>query len=189
MLQPRAYSGQRTHFVLVRPKAFDLTTVQVPALLDLKTWLKWNVKHSSPVLRRWLTAVVNELEYRKAQPPREPTDWRRESETGCDCADCKAIKRFLSDPNARTLRIPLAEHRRRHLHEIIDGKQLDTTHVTERRGRPYTLVCAKTRESYERALKAHRVDLDHLAHVHKMLDWHRGLRARATSPKALRKST
>jgi hypothetical protein len=165
-------------YVLERSKEFDLTTVQVPALLSLKTWLKQNVKHPSAALHRWLTTVVEELEFRKSHPPQEPTDWRRESTTGCNCADCQELSRFLKDPNVKTLRLPLAEQRRRHLHHIIDGKKLDTTHVTERRGRPYTLVCTKTKASYEHALKAHQVDLDHLAKTRQLLEWHEALGSR-----------
>jgi hypothetical protein len=166
-------------YILDRPKEFDLTTVQVPALLRLETWLKRNVKHSSSPLHRWLAAIVEELELRKSHPPLEPTDWRRESGTGCKCADCRELSRFLNDPDQETLRLPLAQDRRRHLHGIIDHQKLDTTHVTERRGRPYTLVCTKTKASYERALKAHRVDLDHLAKIQKLLKWNGGLLARA----------
>lgn len=157
-------------YVLDRPKAFDLTTVQVPALLDLQPWLKRNLKSPSPPLRRWLTAVAEELDGRASRPPQEPTDWRRESSTGCGCADCKELSRFLRDPNTPVLRLPLAEQRRRHLHHVIDSKKLDTTHVTERRGRPYTLVCTKTKASYERAVEAHHLDLDHRAKIHKLLD-------------------
>src|SRR5262249_11637742 len=165
-------------YVLNRPKEFDLTTVQVPALLGLGAWLKRSVKHPSSGLHRWLRAIVEELEFRKSHPPQGPIDWRRESDTGCGCADCKELRRFLNDAGAETLRLPLAEPRRRHLHQVIDGRKLDTTHVTERRGRPYTLVCTKTKASYERALRAHEVDLDHLAKVRKLLEWHEGLEAR-----------
>jgi predicted 2-oxoglutarate/Fe(II)-dependent dioxygenase YbiX len=135
--------------ILDRPREFDLTTVQIPALLSLERWLKRNVNHSSAALQRWLTAVVEELETRVAHPPQEPLDWRRKSATGCRCSDCKELSRFLEDPNTKTLRLPLAEQRRQHLHRVIDEKKLDTTHVTERRGRPYTLVCTKTIASYE----------------------------------------
>ncbi|HEU5408913.1 MAG TPA: hypothetical protein VFU48_14185, partial [Nitrospira sp.] len=162
-------------YILEGPKQLDLTTVQVPALLSLKRWLKQNVKNPSSALHRWLTTVVEELEFRKAHPPQEPIDWRRQSATGCSCADCLELSRFLEDPNAETLRLPLAEQRRRHLHHIIDGKKLDATHVTERRGRPYTLVCTKTKASYERALKAHHVDLDHLSKMQQLLEWHEAL--------------
>lgn len=169
-------------YVLVWPKDFDLTTVQVPALLSMERWLKRSVHRASPPLDRWLETVQAELESRASNPPQEPADWRRESATGCGCADCKELSRFLKDPNAKTLRLPLAENRRRHLHQIIDGKKLDTTHATERRGRPYALVCTKTKASYERALKAHHLDLDHLAKLQKLADWHRGLDAESARP-------
>jgi hypothetical protein len=152
-------------YVLERPQAFDLTTVQVPVLLDLAPWLTRNVKRPSAPLSRWLAAVLEALQARAADPPREPADWRRDSATNCKCADCRELSRFLQDPDQETLRLPLVQHRRQHLHQIIDGRRLDTTHVTERRGRPYTLVCTKTKASYQRALKAHHVDLDHLARV------------------------
>ena len=52
----------------------------------------------------------------------------------------------------KTLRLPLAEKRRQHLHQIIDGKKLDTTHVTDAKAGPIRLVCTKTQASYERVL-------------------------------------
>lgn len=169
-------------YVLDRPKEFDLTAVQIPALLRLEPWLKRNVRHSSAALHRWLSAAHAELESRASHPPQEPKDWRRESATGCDCADCTELSRFLKDANTKTLRLPLAQNRRQHLHQVIENRKLDTTHVTERRGRPFTLVCIKTKASYERALQAHHVDLDHLAKVRKLLDWHSGLKAEAVKP-------
>jgi hypothetical protein len=162
-------------YVLDQSKEFDLTNVQVPALLNLEQWLKRNVKRPAAALLRWLSAVVGELESRKSHPPRKPCDWRRESATGCGCADCKELSRFLKDPTTQTLRLPLATERRQHLHRVIDEQKLDATHVTERRGRPYTLVCTKTTASYEEALKAHQVDLDHLAKVRKLRAWHERL--------------
>jgi len=157
-------------YVLDRPKEFDLTTVQAPVLLKLESWLTRNVKHPCSPLHRWLTACRETLETRVALPPQEPTDWRRESATGCKCAGCQELSRFLDDPNRETLRLPLAKDRRQHLHQVIDSRQLDTTHVTERRGRPYTLVCTKTKASYERALKAHHVDLEHLAKIRGLIE-------------------
>lgn len=181
-----------TTYVLDRPREFDLTTVQVPAWLRLEPWLKSNVERSVSPLNRWLTAIHDELESRASRPPLEPVDWRRESATGCDCADCRELSRYLDDPNMETLRLPIHERRRQHLHQIIDKKKLDTTHVTERRGRPYTLVCTKTRASYERVMEAHHVDLDHLKKIGKLLAWHAGLSSKPARlggnfPKATKK--
>lgn len=157
--------------VLERPNEYDITTVQVPAILDLRMWLKRNVKHSCPPLHRWLKAIHDELESRAADPPREPADWRRESNIPCTCADCRELSHFLNDPKTKTLRLPLAKQRRQHLHQTINGNKLDLTHVTERSGRPFTLVCTKTSASYERAVQAHQVDLKHLRKSREMLDW------------------
>lgn len=179
--QPELFERLVTH-ILDRPHEFDLTTVQVPALLHLETWLRRKVQRSCSPLHRWLSAVHAKLDSRASHPPQEPADWRRESATGCECADCRELGRFLKDPHMETIRLPLAQHRRQHLHHVIDRKGLDTTHVTERRGRPYTLVCTKTNASYERALKAHRVDLDHLKKIRSLLAWHSSLNADTNPP-------
>jgi predicted 2-oxoglutarate/Fe(II)-dependent dioxygenase YbiX len=173
-----------TTYVLDRPKEFDLTTVQVPAWLRLETWLEQSIQQSSSPLHCWLSAVHDELKSRASHPPLQPVDWRRESATGCDCADCRELSRFLDDPNKQTLRLPIHERRRQHLHQIIDEKKLDTTHVTERQGRPYTLVCTKTKASYERALEAHYVDLDHLKKTGKLLAWHARLPSKPDRPES-----
>jgi hypothetical protein len=66
---------------------------------------------------------------------------------------------FLRDPAARVGRFPLRKDRRQHLHRIIDGRQCDCTHVTERKGSPQTLVCTKTQASYQRRRKQFDSDL------------------------------
>lgn len=56
-------------------------------------------------------------------------------------------------------RFPLRKDLRKHLHRVIDAHRLDMSHVTERRGRPYTLVCTKNRESYRRRLTEYGKDV------------------------------
>jgi hypothetical protein len=165
--------------VLSLPKKYNLTKTQIPALVRISPWLKRKLKRPSPPLNAWLKAVHRELEHRATNPPLEPSDWRRDSLIPCTCADCKQLSRFLHDAHEKILRLPLAEQRRRHLHQIIDGNKLDLTHVTERRGRPYTLVCTKTTGTYKRKLKAHQVDLKHLDIVQGLVDWHSGLKQAA----------
>jgi len=53
--------------------------------------------------------------------------------------------------------------RRQHLHRQIDARGLDMTHLTERKGSPQTLICTKTRRSYERRCKEYRRDVAALA--------------------------
>ncbi len=181
-------------YVLDRPKYFKLMTVQVPVLLNLKIWFKRNVKHSFAALDHWLSSVFEQLEARASDTPKEPSDWQRKGDTGCSCEDCKVLSQFLQNPNESVIRMPLAEQRRKHLHRVIDRKKLDTTHITSRYGRPFTLVCTKTKASYERAMKSHRSDLNHLARFQLVLDWHNGLRRgskrpdkKAAKPKARRR--
>lgn len=174
-LQAAEQLDRLTTCIVTRAKEFDLTTVQIPALLQLEKWLNRNIKRRNGAIDRWLTAMMEELESRASNPPPAPADWRRVSATGCTCADCRELSRFLNDPAIQTQRFPMNEGRRQHLHNVIDGKGLDTTHVTTRTGSPYVLVCTKTTASYDRLLKAHHVDLEHLAKVRQITDWHAGL--------------
>ena len=62
----------------------------------------------------------------------------------------------------RVERFPLREELRRHLEMVIRRRQLDVDHVTEHKGRPYTLVCTKNRASYERRLAEYAEDVSHM---------------------------
>ena len=83
------------------------------------------------------------LRARLALPQREDGDWSIELPAGCTCDLCSFLRKFLAGPN-RVHEWPLAEQRRRHVHERIDRAELPVTHVTMRKGRPYTLVLTKT---------------------------------------------
>ncbi len=157
-----------------RPGTF-CTSGRVPAMLP-----GLEVEAVGPValpLGKSQAAVLKKLARQApyGNPPLQPADWRRDSKISCNCADCVELSRFLKDPNTQTLRFPLAKQRRQHLHNIIGGNKLDTTHVTVHCGSPHILVCTKTQDSYERALQAHQVDLDQLAKLRDMVDWHDSL--------------
>ena len=96
---------------------------------------------------------------RSAGPPAEPRDWAIAASVGCRCEHCERLRAFCNDPVARTARFPLREDLRAHLHQIIDRHRLDIEHVTERRGRPFTLVCTKTRASHQRRLAKYAEDV------------------------------
>lgn len=93
-----------------------------------------------------------------ASPPEPPADWRRDAELKCPCDDCKAIRRFLADPELSVARFPLAERRRRHIHSEIESSRADCTHLTDRVGSPYSLVCKKTNASHDRRRKQYLED-------------------------------
>jgi len=83
------------------------------------------------------------LRARLARPQRADGDWSIELPAGCTCELCASLQKFLAGPG-RVSEWPLAEQRRRHVHERIDRAELPVTHVTRRQGRPYTLVLTKT---------------------------------------------
>ena len=96
---------------------------------------------------------------RSARPPEEPRDWTIDGDTGCRCEHCRRLRDFCRDPAARVARFPLRKDLRAHLHQAIDRRGLDIEHVTERRGRPFTLVCTKTRASHRRRLAEYADDI------------------------------
>ena len=96
---------------------------------------------------------------RSARPPEEPRDWTIDGDTGCRCEHCRRLRDFCRDPAARVARFPLRKDLRAHLHQAIDRRGLDIEHVTERRGRPFTLECTKTRASHRRRLAEYADDI------------------------------
>ena len=96
---------------------------------------------------------------RSATPPEEPRDWAMAADVDCDCDRCKKLRAFCKDPVGRVARFPLRQDLRAHLQGVITRHRLDLTYVTERKGRPYTLVCTKTRASHERRLAEYARDV------------------------------
>lgn len=96
---------------------------------------------------------------RSSTRPEEPTDWTITHDIDCSCELCKELVAFCADPVARTHRFPVRSELRRYLHNIIDAHGLDMFHETERRGRPYTLVCTKNRASHEKRLAEYADDV------------------------------
>lgn len=143
--------------VIENVTAFEPQAVIVPALGRLAESGR-AIDGDSEAERLWRHAAHALLE-RSEHPPAPPRDWRQDVALGCDCADCRELAAFAADPVERVRRLPLREDRRRHLHEQIRRRGLDMTHETERKGRPFTLVCTKTRWSFERRVEAHARDV------------------------------
>ena len=107
------------------------------------------------------------LRARLARPQRAPGDWSIELPAdGCTCDLCGTLRAFLEDQSRRTFDWPLAQQRRQHVHSRIDAAELPVTHVTRRRGSPYTLVLNKTEALFAREREARirdETDLEWLA--------------------------
>ena len=114
---------------------------------------------SAAYLTLWRHAAESLLA-RSAKPPEEPRDWAVGADVPCNCELCARLKAFCKDPEERVGRFPLRKELRKHLHRQIDRYRLDMSHVTERRGRPFTLVCTKNRASHKRRLKQYAKDIE-----------------------------
>src|ERR671916_397183 len=98
-----------------------------------------------------------------AEPLAPPADWRRAATLPCRCRACADVSRFLADPERKTWILKAAEAERRHVEDSIRRAQADLDLATDRRGRPYSLVCTKNQASYERRAGQRRQDLEDLA--------------------------
>ena len=130
----------------------------VPAVLAKLHAEEEGAAGSAAFARLWGHAA-GALLARSAEPPPPPGDWTIAANSGCRCEHCDKLRDFCKDPVARIARFALREELRAHLHQIIDRQQLDIKHVTERRGRPFTLVCTKTRASHKRRLTEYAKDV------------------------------
>ena len=106
----------------------------------------------------WLQGAAFLLQ-RSGTVPQVPRDWIIEEPLGCDCRGCVQLKAFCRDPEATETKIAVAQAERQHLRDQIRRDLLDIDYETERKGRPYRLVCKKNRASYERRLAEYAEDI------------------------------
>jgi hypothetical protein len=147
---------------LADPKTYPLSA-HIAALTALGPWLKKYLKKPCEPVSRWLAACCTQLESLTASEPTAPTDFRREANVRCDCADCKELKAFLKDPTEKVHRFRVRQDRRQHLEHQIRERGCDADCVTDRTGSPQTLVCTKNTASFDARQKKFREDLTHLA--------------------------
>lgn len=129
--------------------AFDPRTVVVPALESLRQ-LQGDRSHEDTDFARLWQHAAEFLLARSEFPPEPPKDWAQEVTLSCGCQDCRELQAFAQDPAEQVHRFRVRTDRRAHLHNTIKSKGLDMTHVTERKGSPYTLVCTKTLRTFEK---------------------------------------
>ena len=116
-------------------------------------------------MQRLRQVCVAHLRARIAEPLEPPRDWTRASTLTCSCARCTLLAQFLADPGQPTWAFKAAEADRQHVAGTIRASGCDLDLVTERKGRPYTLICTKNQASYERRVQQRRADLAALARL------------------------
>ena len=130
----------------------------IPA--SLKNLAREEGLSGSAAYRALWRRAADALLSRSAEPPPAPGDWIIAADLDCGCEHCARLAAFCADPEAQVGRFPLRKELRKHLHRQIDCHRLDMSHVTERRGSPYTLVSTKNRATYKRRLKEYAEDVD-----------------------------
>ena len=148
--------------ILAWPQTYEPDAVLVPAVLGLTGSA---AQQAETAVQRLRTAALEHLRARIAEPLEPPRDWARASAIACSCAHCRELSRFLVDPNHQTWTFKAPETGRRHVEESIRRSGCDLDLMTDRRGRPYSLVCTKNQASYDRRAYQRQQDLAHLAQL------------------------
>ena len=104
-------------------------------------------------------AALAHLEARIALPLEPPPDWMRTGSIACQCAHCRALSRFLAAADEPVWQFKANEVDRQHVAHSIQRAQCDLDLATNKRGRPYTLVCTKNQASYQRRVRQREQDL------------------------------
>ena len=141
--------------VIENTAVFTIESVLLRALEMCSVEPEW-IAHLQ-LARLWTHAADHYLR-RSETAPAEPEDWLQDAPIACACEDCRALVAFARDPLKQVHLFRVKKERREHLHQKIDAAKLDMTHITDRKGSPQTLVCTKTRATYETACNQHRTD-------------------------------
>jgi hypothetical protein len=149
-------AARAADYVLAWSATYDLDGVVIPAVREL---LASTSTRGSGAVQRLRVACLQHLKARIAEPLEAPHDWRRANALSCHCRRCNELAVFLADPGAKTWIFRAAEFDRSHVEATIERARCDLDTRTDRRGRPYSLVCTKTQASYERRLKQRNEDL------------------------------
>ena len=145
--------------LIAHPATYPPDTLIVPALSQLHQ--EHGAKAADAAFWSLWQHAAEFLLARSEFPPQEPTDWTQPVKLKCRCADCRELEAFAQDPVRQVHRFRVRKDRRQHLHETIERYHLDMTHETERIGSPQTLVCTKTRWTYEKRCQQYTQDIGH----------------------------
>jgi len=154
LLEP-ALANQAVDDLLAWPKTYELDAVIVPAALTLT---ERGLMRDRTAMQRLRDAALAHLNTRIAEPLEPPRDWTRASAITCRCANCAELSRFLADPSRKGWTFKAVEADRSHVEASIRSNGCDVDCVTEKRGRPYQLVCTKNQASYEKRAQQRKKD-------------------------------
>ena len=143
------------HFLSL-PAVYPMDALLLPAALAQRE----NASETEPTgITDLRHAVLAHLQRRIDEPLAPPADWRRAANVKCNCAKCKDLNAFLRAPDQPRWALKAAQADRSHVEEMIRRHRCDLDLTTEKKGRPYTLVCTKNQASYQRRVGQREQDL------------------------------
>jgi len=148
---------QALELFLSLPKLYPLDELLLPAALILH---ETAIKPEPATFAHLRRAVLTHLERRITEPLEPPTDWTRPAEVTCTCNRCSELNRFLATPDMPRWGLKAAAPERGHVEEMVRQHRCDLDLRTEKRGRPYTLMCIKNQASYQRRVEQRQRDLE-----------------------------
>jgi hypothetical protein len=150
-----------TEAVVSRVGGYPPETTVIPALTALQQQDNATAGEQLAFPKLWEHAAEFLLS-RSEHPPLEPPDWTQKVRLDCKCAECRELEAFTRDPQRREFRLQARQAVRSHVENMIRNHSLDIACDTDLRGRPQTLICTKTRWSYDKACKEYQEDLRHM---------------------------
>ncbi len=148
------------HFITDKTH-YKTRSVIIPALKKIHPFVVKNLPYSQSY-KKLLDHCICEIEKSTSKTLKKPSNWAQKVKSDCNCADCSELNTFLQNPNEQVHRFKAGKNRRQHLHQKIDSYVSDMTHVTERKGSPFTLVCTKTMNSHFSNVKGQKRDFEML---------------------------
>ncbi len=152
--------SKAVEWLLTETDIVDMDGVLLPAALELR---KRDEYRKLVTVNRLSETVSGHLRRRIAEPLAPPADWSRPAKLTCNCSYCDEFSRFLAGVFQSEWRYKAGESRRRHLEETIRKSRSDIDYHTEKKGRPYTLVCRKNQNSYHLRVEQRKHDIQALA--------------------------
>ncbi|MHB8543385.1 MAG: 2OG-Fe(II) oxygenase [Leptospirales bacterium] len=146
--------------ILSASRTYGLDEALIPAILILSQSPNSKDSPSFAILR---THCLDQLRDRISNPLEPPKDWKRPARISCKCADCCTLGEFLADPDRSVWSFKAAEDARNHVSMSIQNSRCDLDQTTEKKSRPYSLVCTKNSATYEKLLKQRKKDLETIA--------------------------
>jgi hypothetical protein len=146
--------------LLAWPKTYGMDVVILPAVRQL---IAKTETRTLAAVQRLRAVCLEHLRARMALALEAPGDWTRAGAPGCQCRRCGELSQFLVNPSQRIWAFKANESDRRHVEDTIRRQRCDVDCSTDKRGRPYSLVCTKNQASYDRRVGQRKQDLEDLA--------------------------